>query len=77
MGGRGVFAISVAAEMLSMQVQNLRVSFPHAGEGRVHPVDGVSFTLDGHQLRWQRWSMRLGFTPREAEQTARDRTPRG
>ena len=27
--------------------------------------DGVSFTLDGNHLSWQRWSMRLGFNPRE------------
>jgi primary-amine oxidase len=27
--------------------------------------EGPSFTLDGYHLRWQRWSMRLGFTPRE------------
>jgi primary-amine oxidase len=27
--------------------------------------EGVSFSLDGNQLRWQRWSMRLGFNPRE------------
>ena len=27
--------------------------------------EGVSFTLDGHLLQWQRWSMRLGFNPRE------------
>jgi primary-amine oxidase len=27
--------------------------------------DGVSFTLDGHELRWQNWSMRLGFNHRE------------
>ncbi|HEY6892422.1 MAG TPA: primary-amine oxidase, partial [Solirubrobacter sp.] len=26
---------------------------------------GVSFTLDGNVLRWQKWSMRLGFNPRE------------
>lgn len=26
---------------------------------------GGSFTLDGHLLRWQKWSMRVGFTPRE------------
>jgi primary-amine oxidase len=26
---------------------------------------GVSFTLEGNRLRWQRWSMRLGFNPRE------------
>jgi primary-amine oxidase len=27
--------------------------------------DGVSFALDGNQLSWQRWSMRIGFNPRE------------
>jgi primary-amine oxidase len=27
--------------------------------------DGVSFTLDGTLLRWQRWQMRVGFNPRE------------
>ena len=27
--------------------------------------DGVSFTLDGNELRWQNWSMRLGFNFRE------------
>jgi primary-amine oxidase len=27
--------------------------------------DGVSFVLEGRLLRWQRWSMRIGFTPRE------------
>jgi peptide/nickel transport system ATP-binding protein len=29
-----------------LQVENLRVSFPTAGGGRVYPVDGVSFTLE-------------------------------
>ncbi len=27
--------------------------------------DGPSFDLDGHELRWQNWSVRLGFTGRE------------
>lgn len=27
--------------------------------------DGPSFHIDGHQIRWQRWQMRIGFTPRE------------
>ncbi|WP_028066479.1 primary-amine oxidase [Solirubrobacter soli] len=27
--------------------------------------EGVSFTLDGHALRWQNWSLRLGFNHRE------------
>jgi primary-amine oxidase len=31
----------------------------------VSQPDGASLTLDGHLLRWQRWSMRLGFNYRE------------
>ena len=27
--------------------------------------DGPSFDLDGHSLRWQNWSLQIGFTPRE------------
>src|SRR4029077_8932893 len=27
--------------------------------------EGVSFALQGNHLAWQRWSMRLGFNPRE------------
>ena len=27
--------------------------------------EGVSYVLEGNALRWQRWSMRLGFNPRE------------
>ena len=27
--------------------------------------DGVSFSVEGNHLEWQRWSMRLGFNPRE------------
>jgi primary-amine oxidase len=27
--------------------------------------EGPSFTLDGHELRWQNWRMRIGFTYRE------------
>ena len=29
-----------------LQVENLRVSFPDGGRGRVYPVDGVSFALE-------------------------------
>ena len=29
-----------------LDVENLRISFPDAGKGRVFPVDGVSFSLD-------------------------------
>src|SRR3954454_20513786 len=31
----------------------------------IHQPDGVSFTLDDHELKWQQWSLRLGFTQRE------------
>jgi primary-amine oxidase len=27
--------------------------------------EGVSFTVDGHELRWQKWSIRVGFNHRE------------
>ena len=27
--------------------------------------DGPSFAVDGHEVRWQKWSFRIGFTPRE------------
>ncbi|HEY9623464.1 MAG TPA: primary-amine oxidase [Crinalium sp.] len=27
--------------------------------------DGPSFEVNGHHIRWQKWQMRIGFTPRE------------
>ena len=27
--------------------------------------DGPSFEVDGHEVRWQKWRFRVGFTPRE------------
>ena len=27
--------------------------------------DGPSFTVEGHEVRWQKWRFRVGFTPRE------------
>lgn len=27
--------------------------------------DGVSFSVSGHHICWQKWSVRIGFTPRE------------
>ncbi|MBA2552907.1 MAG: primary-amine oxidase, partial [Geodermatophilaceae bacterium] len=27
--------------------------------------DGPSFTVDGHAVSWQKWQLRVGFTPRE------------
>jgi primary-amine oxidase len=31
----------------------------------IRQPEGPSFELDGHELRWQKWTMRLGFTSRE------------
>ena len=31
----------------------------------IEQADGPSFELAGHELRWQKWRLRLGFTPRE------------
>lgn len=31
----------------------------------IRQPEGPSFELDGHELRWQKWTIRLGFTPRE------------
>lgn len=31
----------------------------------IHQPGGVSFTLEGHLLRWQRWQMRVSHHPRE------------
>ena len=27
--------------------------------------EGASFEVDGHDVRWQKWHFRIGFTPRE------------
>lgn len=31
----------------------------------IHQPEGASFSVDGYQVRWQNWSFRIGFTPRE------------
>jgi primary-amine oxidase len=31
----------------------------------IRQPEGPSFTLAGHELAWQKWRMRIGFTPRE------------
>ncbi|MGZ6693644.1 MAG: primary-amine oxidase, partial [Solirubrobacteraceae bacterium] len=46
----------VPAQRLRDDVMPLEITQPQ----------GTSFTLEGNLLRWQRWSMRLGFNPREA-----------
>ncbi|KAN0106449.1 putative copper amine oxidase [Hyaloscypha variabilis] len=32
----------------------------------VHQPEGVSFTIDGYLIKWQKWRFRLGFTWRES-----------
>jgi len=44
-------------------------SFPTARDG-LKPIsitqpEGASFVVDGHHVAWQKWSVRVGFTPRE------------
>src|SRR5947209_1755430 len=31
----------------------------------IHQQEGPSFTVQGHEVSWQKWRFRLGFTPRE------------
>jgi primary-amine oxidase len=31
----------------------------------IHQPEGVSFSLEGHALRWQNWTLRVGFNHRE------------
>jgi primary-amine oxidase len=44
--------------------------FPDGPRQDLKPVEitqpeGTSFEVDGHRVRWQKWSFRIGFTPRE------------
>jgi len=45
-------------------------SFPDGVRTDVKPIaitqpEGISFQIDGHGVRWQKWRFRVGFTPRE------------
>jgi primary-amine oxidase len=48
-------------------------NFPHFPDGvrtdlktlEIKQPDGPSFAIDGHHVAWQKWDLRVGFTPRE------------
>ncbi len=44
--------------------------FPDGARADLKPIaitqpEGVSFQVEGHQVSWQKWRFRVGFTPRE------------
>jgi primary-amine oxidase len=44
--------------------------FPNGLRADLKPIEitqpqGTSFRVDGHEVRWQKWRFRVGFTPRE------------
>ena len=45
----------------------LRITAPAPSSSRceISQPDGVSFRVDGHEVHWQNWSLRLGFNFRE------------
>ncbi|MGB7450364.1 MAG: primary-amine oxidase [Ornithinimicrobium sp.] len=51
----GEYAPSVRGTQVRKDLKPLHITQP----------EGVSFSLDGSELRWQNWSMRLGFNYRE------------
>jgi primary-amine oxidase len=46
-----------------------RSSIPHPRKDlksfEVSQPDGPSFIVNGHEVRWQKWALRVGFSPRE------------
>ena len=54
----------VQGEYAPEHIPNYRVRTDRAPLEIVQP-EGAGFTVDGHELRWQRWRMRLGFNYRE------------
>jgi primary-amine oxidase len=65
LGDSGIVAVApTMGEYVPRLVQGLRMR-DDVRPLEVRQPDGVSFTLDGHELRWQRWSMRIGFNHRE------------
>jgi primary-amine oxidase len=63
-GGDGHPAPEVTGEYAPALMPDLRLR-EDVKPLHITQPEGPSFTLDGHLLSWQRWSMRLGFNYRE------------
>ena len=54
----------------SIRAANNVPSFPEGARTDLKPIlimqpEGISFQIEGHQVCWQKWRFRVGFTPRE------------
>src|SRR5215213_9037020 len=72
MNSMELLAIEVEEDLGSPKVQGEYVPGVWTGDLRddlkplhITQPEGVSFTIEGTELRWQKWSMRLGFNYRE------------
>ena len=55
---------------LPSQSGNYGAAFQEQLRDDIRPIEitqpeGTSFTVDGHEIRWQKWRIRIGFTARE------------
>ena len=57
--------VPVAPPALDYEAASVAPARPALRPLHVAQPEGPSFALEGHALRWEGWSMRLGFTPRE------------
>jgi primary-amine oxidase len=69
----GVVPIPERAGNYSAERIREPANFPHIPQGSradvkaldIHQPDGPSFNVEGHHVEWQKWDLRIGFTPRE------------
>jgi primary-amine oxidase len=55
-----VSGLHCVIDLNAMELLRVEDSGPFSGTG-VEKPEGPSFTLDGNLLRWQNWSLRIGF----------------